>query len=177
MSTYKKQFTIRPAQGPFLQPFDLAGKIADGQECCVINHNGSMLCAIHINGYFTRVANRARVLNVTEATPIAPERQWPTGSDWSTDDWEDRGIYPPRPVQPAVLIVELSDGRTFEIPSPYTDETPVGEKEQKEYQDDLADYEARLGRAWFYGTLPQKASDKSVKVTTRWAWQENPKTK
>ncbi len=177
MSKYIKDFTIKPAKVPFLQSSDVIGKIADGQECCVITDDGKQMCAIHNGGYFTRTGNNARVMNVTEATPIPAESTWPTGSDWSTDDWEERGIYPPRPVQPAVLIVELSDGRTFEIPSPYTDETPVGEKEQKEYQDDLADYEARLGRAWFYGTLPQKASDKSVKVTTRWAWQENPKTK
>ncbi len=177
MSKYIKDFTIKPAKVPFLQSSDVIGKIADGQECCVITDDGKQMCAIHNGGYFTRTGNNARVMNVTEATPIPAESTWPTGSDWSTDDWEDLGIYPPRPVQPAVLIVELSDGRTFEIPSPYTDETPVGEKEQKEYQDDLADYEARLGRAWFYGTLPQKASDKSVKVTTRWAWQENPKTK
>jgi hypothetical protein len=174
MSTYKKDFTIKPSKYHNLFAGDVLGKIADDTECCVITSDGEKICAIYNGGYF---AVNARSLYVTEATPIAPESQWPTGSDWSTDDWEDRGIYPPRPVQPAVLIVELSDGRTFEIPSPYTDETPVGEKEQKEYQDDLADYEARLGRAWFYGTLPQKASDKSVKVTTRWAWQENPKTK
>lgn len=178
MSKYIKDFTIKPPiERPFLHPSDLVGKIADGQECCVINSDGDELCAIHNGGYFTRVANSARVLNITEATPIAPESQWPTGRVWSTSDWEEMAIYPPRPFQPAVLIVELSDGRTFEIPSPYTDETPGGEKEQKEYQDDLADYEARLGKAWFYGTLPKKASDKPVKVTTRWAWQEKPETK
>lgn len=178
MSTYKKDFTIRPAEGKYLNPWDCSTILQDGQECCVkAGTFSNPVCAFYRGGGFFAVGNGDQLFGVTEATPIPHSDLWPDNADWSTDDWEERGIYPPRPVQPAVLIVELSDGRTFEIPSPYTDETPVGEKEQKEYQDDLADYEARLGRAWFYGTLPQKASDKSVKVTTRWAWQENPKTK
>lgn len=178
MSTYIKDFTIRPAEGPFLQPSDIIGKIADGRECCVINHNGSMLCAIHNGGYFTRTGNNVRVMNVTEATPIAPESQWPTGSDWSTDDWEEHGIYPPRPVQPAVLIVELSDGRTFEVVAPFTDETPNGKQEQKDYQDDLDLFESNSRHLYRYATLPNKPTDKKITVSAiYWAWQEKPKAR
>lgn len=179
MSTYKKYFTIKPpTERPFLRPSDVLGKIADGQECCVINSDGDELCAIHNGGYFTRVANSARILIVTEATPIAPESQWPAGSDWSTSDWEDLGIYPPRPVQPAVLIVELSDGRTFEVVAPFTDETPKGKQEQKDYQDDLDLFEANARHLYRYATLPNKPTDKKITVSAiYWAWQEKPNKK
>lgn len=178
MSKYIKDFTIKPAKVPFLQSSDVIGKIADGQECCVITDDGKQMCAIHNGGYFTRTGNNARVMNVTEATPIPAESTWPTGSDWSTDDWEDRGIYPPRPVQPAVLIVELSDGRTFEVVAPFTDETPEGKQEQKDYQDDLDLFEANARHLYRYATLPNNPTDPKITVSAiYWAWQEKPKAR
>ena len=54
MSKYIKDFTIKPAKVPFLQSSDVIGKIADGQECCVITDDGKQMCAIHNGGYFTR---------------------------------------------------------------------------------------------------------------------------
>jgi hypothetical protein len=178
MSTYIKDFTIRPAEGPFMQSSDVLGKIANNQECCVITSDRKQVFAVHYGGYFTRLASNARILNVTEATPIAPESQWPTGSDWSTTDWEEHGIYPPRPVQPAVLIVELSDGRTFEVVAPFTDETPNGKQEQKDYQDDLDLFESNSRHLYRYATLPNKPTDKKITVSAiYWAWQEKPETK
>jgi len=176
--SYKKDFTIRPVDSQYLTPWDCSAILQNGQECCVINHNGSMLCAIHDGGYFTCNGNNARVMNITEATPIPAESTWPAGSDWSTDDWEDLGIYPPRPVQPAVLIVELSDGRMFEVVAPFTDETPKGKQEQKDYQDDLDLFESNARRLYRYATLPNKPTDKKITVSAiYWAWQEKPETK
>jgi hypothetical protein len=152
--SYKTTFTITPASGPYLMPFDIIGKIADGEECCVVNHNGATLCAIHRGGEFTRPGSAARVMNVKEATPIPPESQWPAGCDWSTDDWEERRIYPPRPVQPAVLIVELSDGRKFEVVAPFTDE---------EDQEKLNEFVKYIDVAYW-----RAAEDRKLK--TRWAW-------
>ena len=175
MSTYIKDFTIKPSKYPNLFAGDVLGKIADDTECCVITSDGEKICAIYNGGYF---AVNARSLYVTEATPIAPESQWPTGSDWSTDDWEEHGIYPPRPVQPAVLIVELSDGRTFEVVAPFTDETPNGKQEQKDYQDDLDLFESNSRHLYRFATLPNNPTDKKITVSAiYWAWQEKPKAR
>ena len=173
MSTYIKDFTIRPAEGLFLQPSDIIGKIADGRECCVINHNGSMLRAIHDGGYFTCNGNNARVMNITEATPIPAESTWPTGSDWSMDDWEERGIYPPQPVQPAVLIVTMPDGKEFEVLAPFTDETPETDGAQINYQVNLETFERHIRNAYQYSHYPYVLPN----IKTRWAWQEKPETK
>jgi hypothetical protein len=158
---YKTTFTIRPSKGKYLLPLDVAGKIADGEECCVITDKGERLCAFHQGSEFTRVALHARILNVTEATPIPAEDQWPKGCDWSTDDWEDRGIYPPKPVQPAVLIVTLPDGREIEVEAPFTDETPEGDFPQEHYQWQIETF--RMFTRFAYQV------DHSA---VRWAWQE-----
>lgn len=171
MSKYIKDFTIKPPiERPFLHPSDLVGKIADGQECCVINSDGDELCAIHNGGYFTRVANSARVLNVTEATPIAPENQWPAAAVWSTSDWEDLGIYPPRPVQQAILIVTMPDGTEFEVSAPFTDETPKAESAQINYHVRLETFERHIRNAYQYSHYPKVIPT----IQTRWAWQDKP---
>ena len=179
MSTYKKSFTIRPAKGQYLTAWDCSTILQDGQECCVkAGTFSNPVCAFYRGGSFFAIGAKKALAGVTEATPIAPERQWPTGSDWSTDDWEDRGIYPPRPVQPAVLIVELSDGRTFEVVAPFTDETPEGKQEQKDYQDDLDLFEANARHLYRYATLPNNPTDKKITVSAiYWAWQEKPKAR
>jgi hypothetical protein len=164
--SYKTTFTITPASGPYLMPFDIIGKIADGEECCVINHNGATLCAIHRGGEFTRPGNASRVMNVKEATPIPAEDQWPKGCDWSTDDWEDRGIYPPRPVQQAVLIVTMPDGTSFEVVAPFTDETPQSDEAQINYQVNLDTFERHIRNAYQYSHYPYVLPS----IKTRWAW-------
>ena len=181
MSTYKKDFTIRPAEGKYLNPWDCS-TLQNGQECCIVlanpyDESTRNVVATYGGGGFYRNTDTPRYGCVTEATPIAPESQWPAGSDWSTDNWEDRGIYPPRPIQPAVLIVQLSDGRTFEVVAPFTDETPEGKQEQKDYQDDLDLFQSNTRRLYRYATLPNKPTDKKITVSVHWAWQENPETK
>jgi len=173
MSKYIKDFTIKPAKVPFLQSSDVIGKIADGQECCVITDDGKQMCAIHNGGYFTRTGNNARVMNVTEATPIPAESTWPTGSDWSTDDWEDRGTYPPRPIQPAVLIVTMPDGQEFEVVAPFTDETPETDEAQINYQVNLETFERHIRNAYQYSHYPYVLPN----IKTRWAWHSKPETK
>jgi hypothetical protein len=157
---YKTTFTIRPSKGKYLLPLDVAGKIADGEECCVIAHE-QYVCAIHEGGYFRISGSRYPLKGVTEATPIPAEDQWPKGCDWSTDDWEDRGIYPPKPVQPAVLIVTLPDGREIEVESPFTDETPEEESPQEDYGYELNRFSMHVRKAY-----------KVERSAVRWAWQE-----
>ncbi len=178
--SYRKDFTIKP-ESKYLSPWDCSAILQDGQECCIVlanpyDESTRNVVATYRGGGFYRNTDTPRYGCVTEATPIAPESQWPTGSDWSTDDWEDRGIYPPRPVQPAVMIVELSDGRTFEVVAPFTDETPEGKQEQKDYQDDLDLFESNTRNLYRYATLPNKPTDKKITVSAiYWAWQKKPK--
>jgi hypothetical protein len=159
---YKTDFTIRPANGKYLLPLDVAGKIADGEECCVIAHE-QHVCAIHEGGYFRMSGSRYPLEGVTEATPIPAEDQWPKGCDWATDDWEDRGIYPPKPVQPAVLIVTLPDGRELEVESPFTDETPPNEAWQAQNWYNFSLNRFAINASYLYGVKPS---------AVRWAWQE-----
>jgi hypothetical protein len=105
--------------------------------------------------------------------PYHTKDLWPDNADWSTDDWEERGIYPPRPVQPAVLVVELYDGRTFEVVAPFTDEPPETDGAQINYQVNLETFERHIRNAYQYSHYPYVLPN----IKTRWAWQENPETK
>jgi len=105
--SYKTNFTITPPcewmKSAYLRPVDVIGKIDDGHRCCVISR-GDFWIAKHKGGSFFSSGLSKRLPAVTEATPIPTESQWPKGCEWSEDDWTERGIHPPRPVQDAILI-------------------------------------------------------------------------
>ena len=173
MSTYKKDFTIRPADGKYLNPWDCS-TLQDGQECCVkAGTFSNPVCAFYRGGSFFAVGNGDQLFGVTEATPIAPESQWPTGRIWSTEDWEEMAIYPPQPVQQAVFIVTMPDGKEFEVLAPFTDETPETDEAQINYQVNLETFERHIRNAYQYSHYPYVLPN----IKTRWAWQEKPETK
>lgn len=172
--SYQTTFTVTPKEGEFLKPFDIVGKIADGQECCV--YQGALttpVIATHKGGYFYVEGAEKPLHKVTEATPIPDEGQWPAGCKWTEADWEELGIYPPRPVQSAVLIVTMNDGRTFEVTAPFTDETPEKEEDQVEHQRDMDIFAALIKKA--YRLASPLLKDYQQAPTTRWAWQSNEK--
>jgi len=76
-------------------------------------------------------------------------------------------------VQPAVMIVTMADGKEFEVIAPFTDETPKHEAAQINYQVRLETFERHIRNAYQYSKYPHV----TPLVKTRWAWQENPKTK
>jgi hypothetical protein len=164
--SYKTTFTITAKPDRFLEPFQLLGKIAEGEECCIITAYEERVCAIHEGGYFTAPGSRYAIGYIIEATPIPAESTWPTGCDWSTDDWEDRGIYPPRPVQQAALIVTMPDGKAFEVIAPFTDETPQSDEAQINYQVNLETFERHIRNAYQYSHYPYVLPT----IKTRWAW-------
>jgi hypothetical protein len=177
MSTYKKDFTIRPADGKYLNPWDCS-TMQDGQECCIVlanpyDESPRNVVATYRGGGFYRNTDTPRWGCVTEATPIAPESQWPTGRIWSTEDWEEMAIYPPQPVQQAVFIVTMPDGKEFEVLAPFTDETPETDEAQINYQVKLETFERHIRNAYQYSNYPYVLPN----IKTRWAWQEKPETK
>jgi len=168
--SYQTTFTIKPPTvREFLHPSDVIGKIADGKECCVkAGTFSNCICAFHRGGYFFTIGSTHgdKLFGVIEATPIPPESQWPAGCDWSTDDWEDRGIYPPLPVQQAALIVTMPDGTAFEVVAPFTDATPQSDEAQICHQVNLDTFERHIRNAYQYSHYPYVLPT----IKTRWAW-------
>lgn len=164
--SYKTNFTITPPcewmKSAYLRPVDVIGKIDDGHRCCVISR-GDFWIAKHKGGSFFSSGLSKRLPAVTEATPIPTESQWPKGCEWSEDDWTERGIHPPRPVQDAILIVTMPNGRIYEVTMPFTDERPgvdADERERYLHEFKLALQVMRVKR--IYGV---------ERSAIRWAWE------
>lgn len=161
---YVKDFTIRPKQGQFLLPLDIAGKLFEREKCCVKSGVFSNpVVAFHRGGYFFISGSIKPLSGVSEATPIPPQSMWPAGCDWAEDDWTERGIYPPRPVQDAVLLVTMPNGRIYEVTMPFTDERPGDDADERErylYEFKLALNVMRVKR--IYGV---------ERSAIKWAWE------
>ncbi len=160
--SYKKSFTIIPRESAYLCPMDLIGKIADGQRCCIIS-SGDLWIAIHSGGYFYASGLNHSLPRVKEVTPIPLEGEYPAGSKWTEEDWTERGIYPPRPVQDAVLLVRMPNGRIYEVTMPFTDDSPGDDADERErylYEFKLALNVMRVKR--IYGV---------ERSAIKWAWE------